>query len=598
MNKDLVRQRFGSRAKEFIAHTFGFTFNRTGAICPFHDDHNPSMKWFNDGYYWKCFSCGKVTDIFDAYQQAYGLTFTEAMKRLEEELGLKSKVFVQEDEYVIPNVVATPISEEKAKCFLDRGISLETMQHFGVRLANYSMGNDILECLYFPFIDENGEEVFGKYRPIDKTKTDKKSWQVFKAKPILWNMQNIDTSEPLLICEGEPDAMTAHEVGFTNVVSIPMGTNNLKWIDTCYEWLENFETLIICSDNDNAGQIFLKKVIDRYGAARIGIVDIPQKYNDLNDYYQANGRDATLETLKNYTLVNDNSVLDVSKIELQNEIPGIATGWHSLSYVINDWRMHEFTVITGRPGEGKSTFMSNVLLNCIENLDNLMNQEVKVGIFSGELSANQFKRWVATQAVSSNMVTVYKNRYGKEKSMVMPEVLEKVNNWLNGKMYLYDNVVSGMDGNSILSTFEYMYRRFGVNVFLIDNLMTVDITGYGDSPIDRETGFLQAISDLIKKLPIHIFLVAHPRKDQELGMYSISGSSNIVNLAHNIMAVTRIKDINTPIDMQLLIWKVREEGDSVILDFKFNKFNKRFEQIMGSDTNPAFIINKYSWINN
>ena len=71
--------------------------------------------------------------------------------------------------------------------------------------------------------------------------------------PLLFNMNRVNVNSPLLICEGEPDCLSAIEAGFKNAVSVPLGSSNLHWIDENLEWLDQFDSIIICADNDEAG---------------------------------------------------------------------------------------------------------------------------------------------------------------------------------------------------------------------------------------------------------------------------------------------------------------------------------------------------------
>lgn len=77
---------------------------------------------------------------------------------------------------------------------------------------------------------------------------------------LLFNMNRINTTAPLLICEGEPDCLSAIEAGFTNTVSVPLGSGNFHWIEENWDWLEQFDSIIVCSDNDEAGQKCKKRL--------------------------------------------------------------------------------------------------------------------------------------------------------------------------------------------------------------------------------------------------------------------------------------------------------------------------------------------------
>lgn len=76
-----------------VAHRYGMEFDRTGkkARCIFHDDHDPSMT-FKDGRF-RCWSCGAAGDSLDLTAQLFGLTVTEAARRLNEDFRLSLEIY-------------------------------------------------------------------------------------------------------------------------------------------------------------------------------------------------------------------------------------------------------------------------------------------------------------------------------------------------------------------------------------------------------------------------------------------------------------------------------------------------------------------------
>lgn len=68
----------------------GIEVRKGWAICPFHVDHNPSMKVYDDGFY--CFVCGAGGDIVNFYAKLHGLKNSEAARELS---GGKSLTYSQ-----------------------------------------------------------------------------------------------------------------------------------------------------------------------------------------------------------------------------------------------------------------------------------------------------------------------------------------------------------------------------------------------------------------------------------------------------------------------------------------------------------------------
>jgi DNA primase len=91
-------------------------------LCPFHEDHRPSMNVNAVKQIFKCFACGAGGDVFKFVQMREGLSFSQAIERLAERAGIKLKPRAQDtrhktqDEEVDPNRLAR-VNEWAAKYF-------------------------------------------------------------------------------------------------------------------------------------------------------------------------------------------------------------------------------------------------------------------------------------------------------------------------------------------------------------------------------------------------------------------------------------------------------------------------------------------------
>ena len=69
------------------AERYGLTVSRNGmAHCPFHDDHRPSLRLYDDHFY--CFACAAHGDVIDLTAKLLGVSALEAIRHLEEDFGL------------------------------------------------------------------------------------------------------------------------------------------------------------------------------------------------------------------------------------------------------------------------------------------------------------------------------------------------------------------------------------------------------------------------------------------------------------------------------------------------------------------------------
>ena len=133
-------------AREAAEH-YGLTVNRHGmALCPFHDDHNPSMI-LDDRFH--CFGCGEDGDVIDFMAKFFNLTLHEAAQKLINDFG---------DGEFIPDSPSPPKPPDPAQSCHDVLLDLEVRLHRQKReTAPQSMDDPITteyaqNCQMYDFI--------------------------------------------------------------------------------------------------------------------------------------------------------------------------------------------------------------------------------------------------------------------------------------------------------------------------------------------------------------------------------------------------------------------------------------------------------------
>ncbi len=326
-----------------------------------------------------------------------GMTYLQACQKLFDLAGIKysfGELGVKKQSINI-GIRKKYLLEIKSKIyayFKKRCISPQTLDYADVRqdeegniVWNYYDSNDVLTMV--------------KYRPSRKIhKGENKCWCQKNADTsnLLFNMNRINTTAPLLICEGEPDCLSAIEAGFTNAVSVPLGSGNFHWIEENWDWLEQFDSIIVCSDNDEAGQKMQKEVVYRLGSWRTKVVEVPpifeaengKKYsiNDLNEALYYLGKEKVLEIILNAKDSPVPGVIDFSDIQDVDldQIDGITTGIRPLDRYLMKLFQGTLNIITGINGAGKSSFINQIICQSLE-------QDKNVFLFSGELPNFQTK---------------------------------------------------------------------------------------------------------------------------------------------------------------------------------------------------------------
>ena len=153
-------------------------------------------------------------------------------KEIKKNIDLTSIFLARKDKF---------LNDEWIKYLLSRGISDKYLKKF----ARLGKSNTMMMPL------TNGKKVVGiKYRTIDKKIFSERESQ----SDYLLGWQLVKDFSYIIIVEGEIDLLSALEVGFESVVSLPFGAGNLKSIEHQKDWLSSFEKIIIATDNDTQGK--------------------------------------------------------------------------------------------------------------------------------------------------------------------------------------------------------------------------------------------------------------------------------------------------------------------------------------------------------
>jgi twinkle protein len=191
--------------------------------------------------------------------------------------------------------------------------------------------------------------------------------------------------------------MAVWEAGYKNIVSVPSGSNNFTWIDNCWEWLQKLSEIIIWADNDGPGQKMASELQIRLGKYRTKI--ITHKHKDANEVLFYHGSEEVISFIDRAIKQTPTGILDMSQVEycsakdvIENGVP---TGFFDLDYILEDLQPCCLSVVFGRSGEGKSTWISQVVCNCIDN-------RIPVFLYSGEMGSQRILNWLYKQVIGDD----------------------------------------------------------------------------------------------------------------------------------------------------------------------------------------------------
>lgn len=320
-------------------------------VCPFHDDHSPSMSVSPEKQIFTCFSCGATGNVFTFVSDFEKISFSDAVKLLGEKAGISigNNTYIgnsKRDEYFdiydnankfYQNSLFTNLGKNAIQYLKNRNIDRDTIKKFGIGLSvqklsltdylknkNYSIdklidvgltndnGNDIfINRIMFPIYDLAGNPVAFSGRIYNTKDTSKyintKETDKFKKGKILYNYhiakEHLKKNDSVIIMEGQMDVIRASTIGVNNCIAT-MGTALTRDHKSIIKNMTN--NVILCFDGDSAGEkatISAIELLEDTGID-IKIVRLPNDM-DPDEYIIKEGKDSFLYQISNATNLID-----------------------------------------------------------------------------------------------------------------------------------------------------------------------------------------------------------------------------------------------------------------------------------------------------
>lgn len=367
------------------------------------------------------------------------------------------------------------------------------------------------------------------------------------------------------------------------------------WDDVarCKEFIEQFQFIIICVPYGEKQEEIKQEL-----SARLSIpILIPIEENfygatSVTELYSVGGQRAIDKLLYGAQEVPIQGLINLADVDCTKRLNSkrILSGFKELDSTIGGFNPGDLSIWTGKRGEGKSTVLGQILLEAV-------NQNRRVCVYSGELPKMQFKLAMLQQAAGDLYVN---DRVDERTGRIFYDVDELavryIDKWWDKCLFLTDiQYNDAHNEDNIIRLFEYAKRKYGCEVFLVDNIMTAELKnsiklGY----YQAQSAFTGRLVAFAKGNNVHVHLVAHPRKtDKRLENDDVGGSGDITNRADNVIKVERVKPElvdKTGYSMVLTVMKNREFGALSEIKMDFNERSRRFKSIYGEQKEKM-----YSW---
>lgn len=588
-------------AFDFARHVHAETNVRNGElffkVCPY---CNPKPTRDNI----KSFSINLTTGRFKCFRASCGVQGNMVTLAKDFDFSLENEI----DEYYQPKKQYRKFKKQEkpiepkpeAIQYLEsRGISEEVAKEYEITVQT-----DKPNILVFPFYDEKGNLQFIKYRKTDydKEKDKNKEWCEANCKPILFGMKQCKDFSRLVITEGQIDSLSVATAGIFNAVSVPTGAKGFTWIPYCWNWINQFEEIVVFGDFEK-GHITLLDELSR--RLKITVKHVREEdykdCKDANEILKKYGKEQVKACVENAIIVPMKQLVQLSDVQDVDifKIPKLRTGIKQVDRLLyGGLPLGGVVLISGKPGEGKSTLASQILVNAI-------HQNYKCFAYSGELPNYMFKSWIDFQIAGGRHIIEYQNQWGDTNYSISKTNKQMISDWYRGKCFLYDNsIIDGDEKESLVNVAESAIMQYGIQVVLLDNLMTaIDLEStFGSDKYERQSLFVKKLARIALRHNALILLVAHKRKNNFSTNENdeISGSGDISNLATITIAYEKNSEIESSqrlckvsknrlfgktetkgyiLDYDEKSKRIYGQGDDLYVDYGWNKNDGGFIQI-------------------
>ena len=471
----------------------------------------------------------------------------------------------------------------------DRNISEQTARKFGVKVVRDNNGQ-VKQHIY-PF--HNGSEIVAtKTRYVDNKNfacngtfqgTGLFGEQLYRNKG----------GKYLTITEGECDAMAVYELmqGKSSVVSIKRGASSaVKDIRESIEFVESFDNVVLCFDNDKAGIEAARQVARILKPSKAKIINLPNGYKDANEML-AKKKFQEFSTAwweaKTYT---PSGIMELSSKKNdwlnREEKESIAYPWEGLNKKLYGMRKGELVTLTGGTGLGKSSVTRELEHHLIKNTKD------NVGIIALE------ENWLRT---ADGIVSIEANDriyLSEKRAKYTDEELQTLfdNAIQEGRVYIHAHL-GATDIEEIFSKLRYIIVGCQCDWVVVDHLhMLVNVLTEGDERRGIDM-LMNRLRSLVEETGVGMILVSHLRrasgdrgheKGIQVSLSHLKGSQGIAQLSDCVIALERNQQAENPDEANITkvrVLKSRYTGDTgMACSLKYDIDTGRLHEVTDEET--------------
>lgn len=444
-----------------------------------------------------------------------------------------------------------------------RRITVDTCKKYGYWIGKYR--GDTVQIADYK--DSQGNRVSQKIRDRNKEFTTKGK----HSKDNLWGAHLWNGGKKIVITEGEIDCLTVAQIQECKypVVSLSHGVSAAKkQLAANYEYLDQFEEIILMFDMDEAGRKGVEEAAPVLPAGKVKVAVLPEK--DANECLVKGNPRAIIDAIWNANpyvpdgVVSARSLKDrvkdfMDKMEATGLLFSGCTG-------VNDKtlgaRGGEVIMVTSGSGMGKSTFVRQQMLMW-------QRQGSKVGLAMLEEAVEET---ILDLVGLDNHVRLRQNKDLQREwktSGKFDDAYDKL--FDSDGFHLYDTFAESQE-DRLFSKLAYMVDGLECNVILLDHISIV-VSGMDDNSDERKTidRLMTKLKAFAKSKGIVMVVICHLKNPEKgkaheegrpVSITDLRGSGALRQLSDTIIALERNQQGDNPNLVTVRILKCRFTGDT------------------------------------
>ena len=483
----------------------------------------------------------KAGDNLSVYSDGHGYCnacghYTKNVKRLTN---------FKEERIMLDMIAPRGVSGSAIK---DRRISGNITSKFGVTVS-FDKGGKI-DKHYYPYYDSKDSNCLLGYK--ERTVATKE-FQIIgtnRGSGLFGQGANRSGGKYLTICEGELDALSISEMfdGKWQVVSLKNGSNSAsKDVKENLEYIESFDNVVLCFDQDQAGWEAVKSVQDIISVGKLKVCKLPMK--DASEMLM-NGKIREFTNAwwssESYTPAGIIKGSDTWEHILRDkDVLTIDYPYAGLNRLTYGFREKELVTITSGAGMGKTSLVKELesyILNVTD--DNLAIIHLEESI------ERSVKGLMSIEANAPIHIPQYERELSLEdkKSLWQKSVGDK-------NVYFYDHFGS-MSEDSLLNVIRTYAKSFDCKWIVLDHLSIV-VSDQDGSLDERKTidAIMTKLRKIVQETGVGLFLISHLKRPVgkahedggQISLAELRGSSSIAQLSDIVLGLERNQQAEDPI---------------------------------------------------